>query len=349
MPDWLVDFLDVEKPKFILTTTLGGFVLSWILSIVLAVIGKRTNSTFLSFYVKRCSTAQFFFVPLLAAYIARLYLPGEDLPGLLVLVRVAFIISLSYLLMRVNRVFQDVVYEELDLDKEDNRSERKIITQINFIKKGINIAIVIIALAIILLSFEEGRKYGAGLLTSAGIASVIIGFAAQKSIANLLAGVQIAFTQPIRIDDAVVVEGEWGWIEEINLTYVVVRIWDWRRLVLPITYFIETPFQNWTRAKSEIIGSVVFYLDYKAPIAKIREKLNEFLKEDELWDGQVSSLQVVDTSEQTIKVRALMSAKNSPNAWDLRCNLREKIVTYLQENYPESLPHNRLIMDGNQQ
>ncbi len=348
MPDWLADFLNHQQPEFIVSMVLGGIVLSWILMKVLGVVGKRSNSSFLTYYVKRCSGAQFVFIPILAAYFAKLNLPQEQLPHLLIAIRIAFIVSLSYLLIRVNRVLQDVVYGNLDLDKEDNRSERRIITQINFIKRGINGLIVTVALAVILLSFEEGRKYGAGLLTSAGIVSVIVGFAAQKSIANLLAGIQIAFTQPIRINDAVVVEGEWGWIEEINLTYVVVRIWDWRRLILPITYFVEQPFQNWTRAKAEIIGTVKIQLDHRAPIAKMREKLLLILKEDELWDGNVAGLQVVDTTETTITVRATMSSKNASQSWDLKCNVREKLITFLQEEYPESLPQTRVLVEKDQ-
>lgn len=226
--------------------------------------------------------------------------------------------------------------------KEDNRHERKVITQLNFIKNAIILSIIIITIGALLLSFEGGQKFGAGLLTSAGVASVIIGFAAQKTIANFLAGIQIAFTQPMKIDDAVLVENEWGWIEEINLTYVVVRLWDWRRLVLPITYFIDKPFQNWTRNKAEIIGSVFFHLDYSAPVDKIREQLSKILDKEPLWDRKVCVLHVVDATEKTIEFRALMSARNSPQAWDLRCSVREKLIKYVQENHPDCLPLHRI-------
>lgn len=192
-----------------------------------------------------------------------------------------------------------------------------------------------------MLTFENVRRLGAGLLTSAGIAGIIIGFAAQRSLANLLAGFQIAFTQPIRIDDVLIVENEWGKVEEITLTYVVVRIWDQRRLVLPIHYFIETPFQNWTRTTSELIGTVFIYTDYTLPLEPLREELNRILESSPLWDKRVSVLQVTNATERTMELRALVSARNAPDAWDLRCYVREKMIEFVKANYPECLPKTR--------
>ena len=185
---------------------------------------------------------------------------------------------------------------------------------------------------------------GVSLFASAGVAGIILGFAAQKLIGNVLAGFQIAISQPIRIDDLVIVEKEWGWIEEINLTYVVVRIWDKRRLILPTTYFIDKPFQNWTRVSADILGTVFIYTDYTVPVDKLREELSRILKTDKNWDGKVNVLQVTDSTEQTMEIRALMSALDSPSAWDLRVNVREKLISYLQKNYPESLPKSRIEM-----
>lgn len=202
-----------------------------------------------------------------------------------------------------------------------------------FIRKVIIALVIVISLAIILLSFESMQKIGAGLLTGVGVGGIIIGFAAQKSLGNLLAGFQIAFTQPIRMDDVLVVEGEWGKLEEINLTYVVVNIWDKRRLVLPITYFIEKPFQNWTRTSAEILGTVFIYTDFKVPVQKLREKLTDLLTGHPLWDGKVNVLQVTDLKEQTIELRCLMSCRNSGQAFDLRCYVREEMI-----NYPKILP-----------
>jgi len=197
---------------------------------------------------------------------------------------------------------------------------------------------MIVTASVILMMFEQLRVIGVSLLASAGIAGLILGFSAQKVLSNLFAGIQIAITQPIRLDDVVIVENEWGWIEEITLTYVVVKIWDLRRLIIPISYFIEKPFQNWTRISADILGTVYIYGDYTIPVAKLREELTRILQSTDLWDGKVDGLQVTNAKEYTLELRALMSAKDSPKAWDLRCLVREKLVAFVQENYPQCLP-----------
>jgi len=254
---------------------------------------------------------------------------------------ILLIMSFASLLINSFRIFEDYIYHQYDLNKDDNLKERKVRTQLIFIRKVVIIMIVLITLSIILLSFEDVRKIGAGLLTGVGIGSIIIGFAAQKSLGNFLAGFQIAFTQPIRIDDVLVVEGEWGKVEDITLTYVVVSIWDQRRLVLPITYFIEKPFQNWTRTTSELLGTVFLYVDYTFPIEKLRVELTRILNATELWDNRVGILQVTDIKEHTIELRALVSAKNSSQAFDLRCYVREYLLKYISENMPQNLPQTR--------
>jgi small-conductance mechanosensitive channel len=198
------------------------------------------------------------------------------------------------------------------------------------------------------MTFESIRAVGVSVLTSAGIAGIILGFSAQKAIGTLLAGIQIAITQPIRIDDVVIVDGEWGRIEEINLTYVVVKIWDKRRLVVPSTYFIENTFQNWTRESADILGTVFIYTDYTVSFDAVREELTRLLKSSPHWDGNVNVLQVTDVKERTIELRALMSAKDSGTAWDLRVFIREKLIAFLQEKYPESLPKTRITLQGEQ-
>ena len=212
----------------------------------------------------------------------------------------------------------------------------------NILEKVIIFVIILFALGMILLSFESIRKIGIGIFASAGVAGIIIGLSAQKVVGALLAGIQIAITQPFRIDDAVVVENEWGWIEEINLTYVVVRIWDKRRLVLPSTYFLEKPFQNWTRTTAEILGTVFIYTDYTIPFQPLREELTRLLDECDLWDKNVNVLQVTNATESTVEIRILVSAKNSPTAWDLRVYVREKMIEFIQRNYPQSLPRTRV-------
>jgi small-conductance mechanosensitive channel len=254
------------------------------------------------------------------------------------------IINLTWILFEFTNVLRYAFLENYPYDKEDNLRERRLITQVAFIKKIITIILVVIAGSAILMNFESARKLGTGLLTSAGILGIIIGFAAQKSIANLLAGFQIAFTQPIRIDDVVVVENEWGKIEEINLTYVVVRIWDQRRLVLPINYFLENPFQNWTRTTADIWGTVFIYVDHTINVGSMKDKLKEILESTPLWDGKVQVLQVTDIKERTVELRCLMSAKDSPTAFDLRCLVREKMLEYIKQKYPDSLPKTRILM-----
>jgi len=229
-------------------------------------------------------------------------------------------------------------WEKYDLGTQDNLSARKIITQFGVINKIVVAAICIISVSAMLMTFEKVRQLGTSILASAGIAGIIMGFAAQKSLATLFAGLQIALTQPIRIDDVVIVENEWGRIEEITLTYVVVRIWDLRRLVLPITYFTEKPFQNWTRVTADILGSVFIYADYTVSVQKIRDKFFEFVEQSELWDGKVRGLQVTNTTDKTIELRALMSARDASDAWNLRCEIREKLVDFIQTNYPDVLP-----------
>lgn len=258
---------------------------------------------------------------------------------------ILLIISFAFLLIGIVKIVEDYIYSVYDLSKTNNLKERKIRTQLQFIRKLVISVIVILAICTILLSFDHLRKIGTGLLTGVGVGGIIIGFAAQRSLANFLAGLQIAFTQPMRIDDVLIVEGEWGRVEEITLTYVVLNIWDKRRLILPINYFIEKPFQNWTRNSSEILGTVFLYLDYTAPINAIREEFTRLLKANELWDEQVNVVHVTDATEKTIQVRMLMSAATSGRAFDLRCYVREKLITFIQENYPDALPKTRAVFD----
>ncbi|PWS27659.1 mechanosensitive ion channel protein MscS [Pedobacter yonginense] len=256
---------------------------------------------------------------------------------------VALTATFALILIRIIDVLEDYFFLKYDLNKENNLKERKIRTQLQFVRKFVVSLIILITAAIILLSFESMRKIGAGLLTGVGIGGIIIGFAAQKSLGNLLAGFQIAFTQPIRIDDVLIVEGEWGRVEEITLTYVVVSIWDQRRLILPITYFIEKPFQNWTRVSADLLGTVFLYMDYTIPIEPLRQELTRLLNDSPLWDKRVNVVQVTDTNKDgSIEIRFLMSASNSSRAFDLRCMVREAMITFIQTNFPESLPKTRL-------
>ena len=259
---------------------------------------------------------------------------------------IVFILSFSLTLIMAIKVLKVAFLKNFDLSEEDNLTSRKVYTQINILEKVLIFIIILFAIGFVLLSFEGIRKIGIGLFASAGVAGIIIGLSAQKMVGTLLAGIQIAITQPFRIDDAVVVEGEWGWIEEINLTYVVVRIWDKRRLVLPTTYFLEKPFQNWTRNSAEIVGTVFLYTDYGVSFQALREELTRLLHETDMWDGDANVLQVTEAKEHSVEIRILVSAKNSPTAWDLRVHIREKMIEFIQQNYPDSLPRTRVALMG---
>lgn len=204
-------------------------------------------------------------------------------------------------------------------------------------------AVILVATSLVMMSFEPIRRLGASLLASAGVVGLVLGIAAQKSIANVVAGIQIAITQPIRIDDVVVIEGEWGRIEEITLTYVVVSIWDQRRLVVPISYCIEKPFQNWTRNTSEILGTVFLYLDYTCPVEEIRKETTRLLQDCEYWDKRVNVVHVTAVTERSQEVRVLASSADSSSSWELRCYLREKLMDYCREHHPESLVKTRWV------
>lgn len=247
----------------------------------------------------------------------------------------------AFIFLQFVDLIATLVLQRHQIDVTDNRQARAIHTQVMVLKKIAGVIIALFAVASMLMVFESVRQFGTAIIASAGIAGIIVGFAAQKSIATLLAGFQIALTQPIRIDDVVIVENEWGRIEEITLTYVVVRIWDLRRLVLPITYFIETPFQNWTRTSADILGTVFIHVDYSVPLDRLRAELTRILEASPLWDRKVNVLQVTDARERTLEVRALASARDASSAWDLRCEIREKLIAYLQQNHPASLPHLR--------
>jgi len=235
----------------------------------------------------------------------------------------------------------DLYLRQFRIDTDDNLQARKHLTQVRVLMRAADVLVVMITFGAALMTFEPVRQYGVSLFASAGVAGIIAGLAARPVLSNLFAGVQLAMTQPIRIDDAVFVENEWGTIEEINATYVVVRLWDWRRMIVPLTYFIEKPFQNWTRENSALIGSAFIYVDYRAPVAAIREKFTAIVKQSKNWDGRVVSLQVTDAKEHTIELRALMSATSAGNAFDLRCEVREKLVDFLQKECPQALPRQR--------
>lgn len=256
-----------------------------------------------------------------------------------------FVAAIAYLLIRLIHFLREFLLSCYDISAQDNLSARRVFTQIQVLEKILHAVVVVATIAFMLMTFDKVRQIGVSILASAGIAGIILGLAAQKSIGTLLAGLQIALTQPIRIDDVVIVEGEWGKVEDITLTYVVLRIWDLRRLVVPMTYFIEKPFQNWTRTSSDILGTVFLYTDYSIPVDEVRAEMDRIVKSSELWDGKVCGLQVTDCKPDVLELRLLISASDASRAWDLRCLLREKIVAFVQQSHPGSLPRVRASID----
>lgn len=344
----MTEFLQNWQPiiyslSIIIGAGIIGLIAHYIVFRILSRVSKRTQAILDDAIVRHSRRPSKYLIILLAINIVMplVQFPENVLYILNSLFRPLFILSVSWLVISFMSVGEDVILSRYDIKAQDNLKARKIQTQIQVIKRIIAVIIIIVAVALILLGFESFQQIGAGILASAGLASVVIGLAAQKIIGNFLAGIQIAFAQPIRVDDVVIVENEWGNIEEITLTYVVVRIWDLRRLVLPISYFIEKPFQNWTRVSADLLGTVFVYTDYTVPVNEVRQELARIAKSSDKWDGKVCGLQVTNTTEHTMELRALVSAEDSSKAWDLRCEVREKLIEFIQNKYPAALPKTR--------
>lgn len=321
-----------------------GLLLKWLVFGLLRAYNRRPDAPLLTRSVARwLGRPSTWFLPVLALSFLLPLAPLGPKPFEVLrrIVECLLISTFAWGLVRTVNVVEDLVQQHYRLGDGDNLRVRKLFTQLQFVRKLVVSLIVFLAVALVLMSFATVRKIGTGLLTSAGIASVIVGFAAQRSISNLLAGFQIAFTQPIRLDDVLVVEGEWGRVEEITFTYVVLRIWDERRLVLPLNYFIEKPFQNWTRTTSQLLGTVFIYADYTLPVDEVRAELQRLVEAHPLWDRRTCVLQVTDAKERTLELRILVSAANSSQAFDLRCEVRERLVGFIQREFPQCLPQTR--------
>jgi small-conductance mechanosensitive channel len=283
------------------------------------------------------------FFPLLATFV-----PAPVLSPLGHLLALGLIVGLAWLVISVSHVIDDVLGVRYRLDVRDNLAARRIHTQARVLRRAITVVIVILTAAIVLMTFPQVRALGASMLASAGLAGIVVGFAARPVLQNLIAGVQIAITQPIRIDDVVIVEGEWGRIEEFTATYVVVRVWDERRLIVPLNHFIENTFQNWTRRSADILGTVFLFADYSVPVGDVRRELHRLLRENDKWDGRAWGLVVTGATDRAVELRALMSAADAGTAWKLRCEIRERLIEWLQEHHPRSLPKVRAMMEDEQ-
>lgn len=254
----------------------------------------------------------------------------------------ALIAAGAWLFVKLTFVVEDAALLRVRVDVSDNRRARRLRTQVGILRRLTAAVVTVIALAAMLMTFPSARAFGTSILASAGLAGIVAGLAAQTTLGNVFAGIQIALTDAVRLDDVVVVENEWGRVEELTLTYVVVHLWDERRLILPTSYFTTTPFQNWTRSEARVLGSVILYVDYRVPVEELRQELRRIIDGSPLWDRRDWVLQVTDTTESTVQLRALVSSADAPSSWDLRCEVREKLIAWLREHHPGALPRTRV-------
>ena len=315
----------------------------WILFAILDRVAKRKPTLLKTSIIHHSENLAKWILPLLAIVIA---VPALPLPAIAInaiqhAVGVALIGVVGWLVILITDVVIDVFEMRYRTDTADNLIARKVQTQMSVLRRILDVLIIFITLGIALMTFPAIHEIGASVLASAGVAGIVVGLAMKPTLSSLVAGIQIALTQPIRIDDVVVVDGEWGRIEEIHTFFVVVRIWDLRRLVLPLSYFIEQPFENWTRTSADLLKYIYLWVDYSVPVDELRQELTRILKSTPKWKGQVNVLQVTDSNDHAIQIRALMDAADSGQGWDLTCLVREQLITFLQQKYPQCLPRFR--------
>lgn len=339
--------------------TIGGAVLLGILAYVLLrwgtkrMIRERTDERPLeNALVRHLRKPVLLFLPVLFVYgvlpVVREYMTVSTSAVVEGGLQALLVIAVAWLLIAALQAAEDAIAGHYEMNVPDNLKARKIVTQVRILRRISTVIIMILAVGFILLQYEPFRRLGTGILASAGIVGIVVGIAAQQTLSDLIAGIQIALTQPIRVDDVVIVEGDFGWVEEITLTYVVVRVWDRRRIVLPITHFVENPFQNWTRTSADLIGSVFLHVDYRTPVDAVREELRRIVEASEYWDGDVCALHVTDATDRAVQLRAIASAPDAPDLWELRCEIREALIAYLRDQHPEALPVVRAKMQADE-
>jgi small-conductance mechanosensitive channel len=333
---------DVVVPA---VAVLIGIVVAFVLATLISAVVRRAarRSTVAADLTRRSRRALRAVLVVIAVWVA-LLLSTDPAPWRDVVVHgllIALIAAVAWLVGTLAFVLEDAAVARYRIDVADNRHARRVRTQVQVLRRLTVVVIVVCALAGVALTFPGARALGASILASAGLISIVAGLAAQSSLANVFAGIQLAFTDAIRVDDVVVVDSQWGRIEEITLTYVVVHAWDDRRLILPSTYFTTTPFENWTRRAADLLGTVELDLDWQVPIEPMRAELVRLLESTDLWDRRVGVLQVTDAVGGAVRVRALASAADAPSLFDLRCHVREGLVGWLQREAPEGLPRNR--------
>ncbi len=350
MEDWLSQYVEAGSWARVALTAAALVVVVLLTRWLLVRISTRATRSLpmWSQVLQRVRAAHALLLPAFAVLMV-LHAADDALPGIDAARHTALLFligALTWLCTSAIAGIQNAVIAAHPASRKDNLFARRIHTQTRVLARiGMSIA-VIIGIATALTTFPEVRQVGASLLASAGLAGLVAGFAARPVLGNLIAGLQIGLTQPIRLDDVVIVEGEWGWIEEITGTYVVVKIWDQRRLIVPLQWWIEHPFQNWTRTSADLIGTVFLWVDYRMPLEPLRAALQAACAESPLWDGRTALLQVTDAGDRAVQLRALVTAANSPDAWDLRCHVRERLVSFIQREYPQYLPRLRAEIDS---
>jgi small-conductance mechanosensitive channel len=318
----------------------GALLIGWLSGVVTGWASRRWNNRMLDLLRRRCHRPWMLLLIVWAVYTA-VPVTGPFTEALHQALLLAVIAAAAWLVMRVLYVIEDVAILRLPMDVRDNRKVRRVRTQIGVLRRLTSSVVAVLALCTMLMTFDSLRALGASLLASAGVAGAVAGLAAQTTLRNVLAGLQLALTNQLRLDDVVVVEQEWGRVEEITLTHVTLRLWDERRLILPTTYFITTPFQNWTRNESRVIGAVVLHLNYTAPVGELRTEARRLVELSPLWDRRVWVLQVVDSTPWSMVVRVLASSADAPTSWDLRCEIREQLIAFLRTEHPGALPAER--------
>lgn len=345
---WKVDWWGLLVALAMITAALGiGLILHGVLFHLLRRAFPDHSDKMLALVPRHLAAPSRLLFPLLVLSVIapNLVMPQELLETFRHVLSILFILAIAWSMIRFTSLLQEALLRRFQINTRNNLKARIMHTQLGILRRILIFIISVIAISSMLMTLENVRQIGVSLLASAGVIGIIAGFAAQRSISTLFAGIQVALTQPIRLDDVVIVEGEWGRIEEITLTYVVIAIWDQRRLIVPITYFMEQPFQNWTRVTSEILGTVFLYADYSVPVDAVRAELHRLLENSPEWDRRAWGLQVTNTSERTMEMRALMSAEDAGSAWNLRCHIREKLLEFVQREYPQALPRVRAELD----
>lgn len=325
----------------------AAWLTAWLIGVVMHLIARGRAERFIRRLHRACRrplTAMLFVIAMLGALpVANLH--GKVRGGIEHMLVLALIGTIAWLAVKVLFIVEDAAFRRLPVDIRDNRRMRRARTQIGLLRRLTAVVISALAVALALTTFAPFRTFGASVLASAGVVGLIVGLAARTTLDHMFAGLQLAFTDVLRLDDVVVVQDEWGRVEEMKLTQVVVRLWDERRLVLPTTYFTSTPFENWTRHEALVLGSVVLYLDHTAPVEQLRKETHRIVEASPLWDRREWVLQVIDTTESTIMVRVMVSAADAPSQWDLRCEVREGLIGYVQAHCPGSLPRVRAELD----